>query len=156
MGEFGSLVSLPDGTLHSPHHKRISRGLTELPAPSPTPTPSPLSEAQKCPYDPLLSPKTLFHSHLQAGNVLAKGFGLRGGGGGEINSINERKSKASKGNMEEMKLGVAWRGAVLLHQSWHRCLCSCPQSTQTQLVLPHIPVTAFHLSCSILLVLTSQ
>lgn len=54
VGEFG-LGSLPDGTLHSPHHKTISRGLTELPT-----HPIPLSEAQKCPYDSSSPPNLLF------------------------------------------------------------------------------------------------
>lgn len=111
MGEFG-LGSLPDGTLHSPHHKTISRGLTELPAP-----PIPLSEAQKRPYDRSSPPNLLFALICEQETCWQMGLAREKGKEKKKEEEMRGKKKASKGEHGGEEIGVDLEGCDIAEPS---------------------------------------
>lgn len=121
MGEFG-LVSLPDGTLHSPHHKTIRRRFDRAAS-----IPIPLSEAQKCPYDLSSPPNLVFALICKQKMCWQKGLART------EKKKRRGRNKASKGECgrDESQGGLG----VNYHQSCsikagipagHSCLCSHP------------------------------
>lgn len=102
VGEFG-LGSLPDGTLHSPHHKTISRGLTELPAP-PSLYQRPRNVHMITPF-PQTSFLLSFASRKHVGRRVWPEWRKK-----KKNKKWEGRAKLQKENVEEMRLGVASGG----------------------------------------------
>lgn len=146
VGEFG-LGSLPDGTLHSPHHKTISRGLTELPAP-PSLYQRPRNVHMITPF-PQTSFLLSFASRKHVGKRVWPEWRKK------KNPKEMRgKNKASKGERGRDEtwgcLGrVQYCCIKVGTPKGHRYLCSWPQGTQTQLVLPHFPTAALHFCCRV-------
>lgn len=145
VGEFG-LVSLPDGTLHSPHHKTIRRGLTELPAP-PSLYQRPRNVHMIAPL-----PQTSFLLSFASRKCVGKRVWPEQKK--KNNKLNEREEQSFKRRMWKRWV-LGWPGGELSlsmqHQSWHpkghTYLCSHPQDSKKQLVLPHFPRRAMHFCC---------